>query len=223
MSPADPLKLRGRMQFTAGQLFGRVTKTCLARSLILFKRFLLAQKPRVVTAAMSQTWIVFTDASFEQDSDHTDFAGFGGVLVSPHGRPVSFFSFELKGDNLKYLNPAGKKTAIFQCEFCAVLVALKAWGEQLSSRQVVFYVDNDGVRDVLISCNTADPVGSMLLTNVLELEGALAISSWFTRVPSKSNIADNPSRGEINDPLAVKAKHEQVEPIEILRTLGPVV
>ncbi len=120
MSSADALKLRGRMQFTAGQLFGRVTKTCLARvtnhayrsgsndvadslvsSLILFKRFLLAQKPRVVTAAMSQTWIVFTDASFEQDSDHTDFAGFGGVLVSPHGRPVSFFSFELKGDNLK--------------------------------------------------------------------------------------------------------------------------
>ena len=195
----------------------------LVSSLILFKRFLLARKPRTVTAAMPQTWIVFTDASFEQASDSTDVAGFGGVLVSPHGRPVNFFSFQLQGDNLKYLNPAGKKTAIFQCEFFAVLVASKAWGERLSSRQVVFYVDNDGVRDVLISCNTADPVGSVLLTNVLELEGALAISSWFTRVPSKSNIAENPSRGEINDLLAVKAKHAQVEPIEILRTLGPVV
>ena len=40
---------------------------------------------------------------------------------------------------------------------------------------------------------------------------------------SKSNIADIPSRGEINDLLAVKAKHEQVEPIEILRKVGPVV
>ncbi len=242
LSSADALKLRGRMQFTAGQLFGRVAKTCLARvtnhayrsgsndipdslvsSLVLFKRFLLAQKPRTVTAAMSQTWVVFTDASFEQSSDGTDVAGFGGVLVSPHGRPVSFFSFELSGDNFKYLNPTGKKTAIFQCEFFVVLVALKAWGERLSSRQVVFYVDNDGVRDVPISCNTADPVGSVLLMNALELEGALAISSWFTRVPSKSNIADSPSRGEIKDLLAVKAKHEQVEPIKILRTLGPVV
>ena len=37
-----------------------------------------------------------------------------------------FLSFELNGDNLKYLNPSGKKTAIFQCEFFAVLVALKA-------------------------------------------------------------------------------------------------
>ena len=132
------------------------------------------------------------------------------------------YSIEFELNNLKYLNPSGKKTAIFQCEFFAVLVAFKAWGEQLSSRQVVFYVDNEGVRDVLISCNTADPVGSVLLTNVLELEGALAISSWFTRVPSKSNIADNPSRGEINHLLAVKTKHEQVEPIEILRALGPV-
>ena len=62
----------------------------------------------------------------------------------------------------------------------------------------------------------------MLLTNVLELEGALAISSWFTRVPSKRNIAGSPSRGELNDLIAAKAKHEQVKPIEILRALGPV-
>ena len=194
LSSADALKLRGRMQFTAGQLFGRVAKTCLARvtnhayqssssdvaeslvsSLTLFKRFLLAQKPRVVTTAMLQTWVVFTDASFEHDSEDIDTA-----------------------------------------------VALELWGKLLSSRQVVFYVDNDGVRDVLISCNTAHPVGSVLLTSVLELEGALAISSWFTRVPSKSNIADSPSRGEIADLIALKAKHEQVEPLKILSTLGPV-
>ena len=240
LSSADALKLRGRMQFTAGQLFGRVAKTCLARatnhayrssssdvaeslvsSLTLFKRFLLAQKPRVVTTAMLQTWVVFTDESFERDSEDIETAGFGGVLVSPQGTPVNF-SFELKGGDLSYLNSAGKKTAIFQCEFFAVLVALVLWGKLLSSRQVVFYVDNDGVRDVLISCNTADPVGSVLLTSVLELEGALAISSWFTRVPSKSNIADSPSRGEIADLVALKAKHEQVEPLKILSTLGPV-
>ena len=206
LSSVDALKLRGRMQFTAGQLFGRVAKTCLARvtnhayrsstseagdalisSLVLFKKFLLAQKPRAVTAAMLQTWLVFTDASFEHEAEDIDKAGFGGVLVSPQGKYVKFFSFELRGEDLAHLNPSGKKTAIFQCEFFAVLVALELWGELLSSRQVVFYVDNDGVRDVLISCNTSDPVGSVLLTKVLEKEGACAISSWFTRAPSKSN------------------------------------
>ena len=241
LSSADALKLRGRMQFTAGHLFGRVAKTCLAKvtnhayrsgsndvseslvtSLTLFKRFLLPQKPRIVTAAMSRTWIVFTDASFENTPDGTEVAGFGGVLVSPQGRPVSFFSCELQGDTFLHLNPSKKKTAIFQCEFFAVLVALNTWSDRLSSRQVVFYVDNDGVRDVLISCNTSDPVGSVMLTSVLELEGALAISSWFTRVPSKSNIADSPSKGDINDLLAAKAKNEQVEPMKFLQALGPV-
>ena len=115
LSSVDALKLRGRMQFTAGQLFGRVAKTCLARvtnhayrsntsdvsdplisSLVLFKRFLLAQKPRVVTVAMLQTWLVFTDASFERDAEEIDKAGFGGVLVSPQGKYARFFSLNLE-------------------------------------------------------------------------------------------------------------------------------
>ena len=175
-----------------------------------------------MTAAMLQTWLVFTDASFERDVGEIDKAGFGGVLVSPQGKYSRFFSFELKGEDLELLNPSGKKTEIFQCEFFAVLVALELWGELLSSRQVVFYVDNDGVRDVLISCNTSDPVGSVLLASVLEKEGACALSSWFTRVPSKSNIADDPSRGEIDQLIASQAKHEQVEPVKILKALGPV-
>ena len=62
---------------------------------------------------------------------------------------------------------------------------------------------------------------TMMVSEMLELEGALAISSWFTRVPSKSNIADSPSRGELSDLIAAKAKHGQAEPIEILRALGP--
>ena len=144
------------MQFTAGQLFGRVAKTCLAKvtnhayhsgstdvsdslasSLSLFKTFLLAQRLRLVSPALSQTWTVFTDASYEQDESRRPTAGFGGVLVSPSGKPTNFFSFELSGDDLEKLNPAGKKTAIFQCEFFAVLVALSLWQKKLTNRQVV--------------------------------------------------------------------------------------
>ena len=178
LNSADALKLRGRMQFTSGQLFGRVAKTCLAKvtnhayrsgsteaseslisSLVLFKTFLLAQKPRLVSPSLSQTWTVFTDASYDQDEAGVPTAGFGGVLVSPSGKPTNFFSFELSGKDLEKLNPTAKKTAIFQCEFFAVLVALNLWQQQLTNRQAVFYVDNDGVRDVLISRSTSDPVG----------------------------------------------------------------
>jgi len=98
--------------------------------------------------------------------------------VSPSGRPNNFFSLELLGKDLEKLNPTGKKTAIFQCEFFAVLVALSLWQKQLTNSQVVFYVNNDGVRDVLISCSTSDPVGHALLIRVLELEGTFALSSF---------------------------------------------
>lgn len=157
-----------------------------------------------MTLAMSQTWVVFTDASYEQTQSGEATAGFGGVLVSAVKRPI-FFSFELSGKDVDKLNPSGKKTVIFQCELFAVLVALSVWRDQLSSRQVVFYIDNDRVRDVLISSDTSDPIGHVMLTRVLELEGALAIFSWFTRVPSRSNIADGPSRGECKELIAAKA------------------
>ena len=166
LSSVDALKLRGRMQFTAAQLFGRVAKTCLARvtnhayrsnssdvseplvsSLVLFERFLLAQKPRVVTAAMLQTWVVFTDASFEHDSEEIDKAGFGGVLVSPQGKPVNFFSFELKGDDLGHLNPAAKRPQ----------------SSSVNSLQYLLQL-NHGV-----SCCPVDRSFSMLITTVLEM------------------------------------------------------
>ena len=141
LNSADALKLRGRMQFTSGQLFGRVAKVTshayrsgsteasesLISSLVFFKTFLL------VSPSLSQTWTVFTDASYEQDETGVPTAGFGGVLVSPSGKPTNFFSFELSGKDLEKLNPTAKKTAIFQCEFFAVLVALNLWRQQLTN------------------------------------------------------------------------------------------
>ena len=68
----------------------------------------------------------------------------------------NFFSLKLSGKDLDELNSSGKKTANFQCEFFAVQVALSLWRDQLMNRQVKFYIDNDGVTDVLISCSTSE-------------------------------------------------------------------
>ena len=192
----------------------------LISSLVLFKTFLLAQKPRLVSLSLSQTWTVFTDASYEHDEAGVPTARFGGVLVSPSGKPTNFFSIELPGKDLEKLNPTAKKTAIFQCEFFAVLVALNLWQQQLTNRQVVFYVDNDAVRDVLISCSTSNPVGHALLIKTLRLEGALALSSWFTRVPSKSNIADDRHGVSARSWLQLKCKGTQLIPCQCCCNLG---
>ena len=84
----EALKLRGRMQFSAGQLFGRISRTCLAvvtqhaysktgpklsakavSALSLYLVMLTCDEPRVLAKASSKTWMIFTDASFEPGHD----------------------------------------------------------------------------------------------------------------------------------------------------------
>ena len=217
LTSIQALKLRGRMQFTAGQLFGRVARMCLnqvtqhayrstksvrepetALTLRMYSEFLMPGKPRSITRNLGDTWFVYTDASFESD-ENTFSAGFGGVLVDPTGLPVRYFSFDVTGPDLKLLNPSNKKTIIYECEFFAVSVAFDVWATLLQGKQVVFFIDNNAVRDSLIECGSNSKIASCLLEHMLQEESQSSIISWFARVPSKSNIADDPSTGQTGE------------------------
>ena len=106
LTSIQALKLRGRMQFTAGQRFGRVawmflnpvtqhayrsTKSVLEPetecALRRHSEFLMSGKPRSITRNLGDIWFVYTAASFESDENASS-AGFGGVLVDPTGLPV---------------------------------------------------------------------------------------------------------------------------------------
>lgn len=96
---------------------------------------------------------------------------------------------------MKTLNPNKKKTVICECEFLAVSVAFDVWANLLEGKQVVFFIDNNAVRDSFIACRSSSKVASCILEKILHDESESSIISWFARVPSKSNIADDPSRG----------------------------
>ena len=213
LGTAEALKLRGRMQFTTGQLFGRLSRTALSKvthhayrsnvariskdlqsALFLHDKFLLAGKPRLVSCGMRDTWFVFTDASYDTE-DNTAKAGFGGVLVNPCGKCVSHFGFTLGGQQLSRLNPDTKKTIIHECEFLAVAIALETWKSHFKAKQIVCFIDNNAVRDSLISAKANGNIASSILDRVLSVESDNGLMIWFARVPSKSNTADDPSRG----------------------------
>ena len=97
LSSADALKLRGRLQFADGQLFGRIGKLCLnevtahafanssevsprLRSLLeLFSSQLLDGPPRQICGIAADCFYIFTDACFERD--HTAWpCGVGAVV-----------------------------------------------------------------------------------------------------------------------------------------------
>ena len=213
LTTADALKLRGRLQFTSGQLFGRLSRTTLSKithhayrscnakvhddlcsALTWCDKLLVAGKPRLVTCGMQDTWFVFTDASYEVENDIPS-AGFGGVLVDPKGCCVAHFGFNVEGDQLRRLNPSGKKTIIHECEFLAVAIALRSWRHHLRAKQVVCFIDNNAVRDSLIAAKTSGDIAGRILECVLLDEADNGLMMWFARVLSKSNIADDPSRG----------------------------
>ena len=201
-------RLRGRMQFADGQLFGRSSKLCLkalsdhatktgtfklteqaCRDIERFICFLTKGAPRRVSRVSGDPWIVLTDACFDES-----LCGIGGVLVGPDGCYREFFSARLQPLQLKALGAESRRTVIFEAELLAVLVALTTWSGLIEACPVVFYIDNNAARDVAISGCARSPVSLKLVSGLLALEDRLSIYPWFSRVPSPSNIADAPSR-----------------------------
>lgn len=109
----DALRLRGRLQFAAGQVFGRIAN----------KRFLELGRPRELKMAAEKPWFIQTDACYDSSEDGV-MAGIGAVLFNPAGDPVKFFSHRLSPNVVKKLNPCSKKTAIYECEFFPLLLIL---------------------------------------------------------------------------------------------------
>ena len=211
LSKAEALKLRGRLQFAAGNLFGRVAKAALAAvsahaygtgskvldsrttlALQLHRKFLESGRPRELRPACDQVWFIQTDACFEPVGEGI-FAGIGGVLFSPDGTPVKFLSHKLDAQLLTRLNPGGRKTAIYECEFFALVSALYLWAGWVNSA-VVVYTDNNAVRDAMISCHTSNVVARRVLIAALSIESEYYLAPWYARVPTDSNLADDTSR-----------------------------
>ena len=146
-------------------------------------------------------------------------SGHGGFLVSPTGKPVRFFSGNLTKHHVELLNPKSSKTIIFECEFLAVLIACKAWAKEVAGSQLVVFIDNNALRDSLISCDTSNATASVILKAILQLEDDVKALAWYTRVPSPSNIADDPSRQDCAFLRSLKCQEDKIDMDDILANL----
>ena len=215
MTVIEAQKLRGRMQFMDGQLFGRLGKLCMgevtnhtcnfqsskiiertANALNRFVIFLEHAEPRRIHLSTDMVWHVYTDACYEPTAQSWK-CGLGGVLVGPNGSKVAFFSISLDDDHMGILGVDTKKTIIFEAELLAMVLAFSVWREYLTAMSVICFVDNNSARDVAISGNGRNFTANSLIDFLLKLEMANCTTPWYTRIPTPSNIADNPSRGDV--------------------------
>ena len=97
-------------------------------------------------------------------------AGLGGVLLDARGQPLKFFSLELTKDQRKALGEGCISSIIFEAELCAAILAMVLWKDVLCGRPVVAYIDNNSVRDVLISGSARNRMAIALTKLYLTVE-----------------------------------------------------
>ena len=188
LTKADALKLRGRLQFASGNVFGRIAKSALAAvtthayhgtstsreentrlALTLHKHLLEQGRPRELHFKCCESWCVQTDACYEPQDDGI-FAGIGAVPFAPDGRPTRFFSE--------------------RC--CSVLHR-----QQCGTRCFNFL-------------HSSTDVAKGLLISVLALECIHQVTPWYAPVPTDSNMSDSPSRLDTKRLVALGAGHDSL-------------
>ncbi len=229
LSKAEALCLRGRLQFAAGQVFGRSSRRIChmvtehaynSKSETISDHLALAcevhadvvspSKPRSISSNAKQSMFMFTDASFDR-TDGNPASCIGGVLVDSGNSIQRFFSTDLSADMLHLLGSSEKETVIFEREIIAVAVALDLWKFQLADAGVVTFVDNNSARDAIISAKTSSVAAKVILRKIFIDEEKLCLDLWIARVPSPSNIADLPSRHEVDLLLKLGAHRDYPE------------
>eukprot|EP00435_Cladocopium_sp_Y103_P067672 s1151_g30.t1 len=209
-------RLRGRMQFAEAQLFGRTGKRCLrvltefaegrktslgAKDkffLGLFLELLSANIPREVKALDCENALIFTDACYERDHE-TWPCGLGGVLIASD--KVQFFSLPVDAHVRVLLGENYKKQIIFEAETLAAVVATILWKAELNAKRGVLFVDNEGSKFALLKGLSENTCVDLLAEFFVAVECDIHSTLWIGRVPSKSNVADPPSRGVVDTKL----------------------
>jgi len=171
------------------------------REAISFLRDLLPSLPAAVVqarATLQVPTIVLTDAMYQRGSSRP--AGLGAVYSFPESTgivPRRIFTFgEADAAFLAALANFGERaTYISQLEVLAVLAAISGEaGERLRGQVVHFYIDNQsalsGLHKGYSGCLDMAHLINAFWLRALELR----ITPWFSYVPSKSNLADLPSR-----------------------------
>ena len=228
LSMKDGERLRGRLQFMDGQLFGKLAQLAYkslsrhvasgggrlndrTRAHLRFIRDRIQSgKPKLVSCRLRETLHICVDACHEEGHEHP--AGFGGVLVDESGNQVSYFSELIEADSLRIINAGESQNPIFELECLAILMAVKLWRTRCSERHVVIFTDNNGALGSMIKGYSDNECGARIVHLVHAVLDQTNSVAWFERVSSASNIADAPSRGDITsmrgarfrcDPVAV--------------------
>ena len=151
-------------------------------------------RPIQITANFLETWYIFTDGACETNENGEKVGGVGGVLISSCGRYLQHFGANVPGDIMQLLLKHSDHP-VHELEVMPVLISFLLWKSFIAKGQVMHYSDNDSCRFALMKGVGETPIARCLVDSILRLENSSQTKSWYSRVPSHSNVSDDPSRG----------------------------
>lgn len=216
MSMKDAERLRGRLQWFETFSSGRVAQQALRNlsklastgrrsealtpseleNISFLRCRVISAPPTRIRATSLKTWYIFSDGACEGDSEKI--GSVGAVLISPCGVPVEFISEEVPLDWMK-LFLEGSNHPIYELELLPVWISLVEWEGHLENSQCVFFLDNEAARGSLINGSSSQAQGAQLVRAFVWTEMKIQVKVWFARVPTSSNVADDPSRLQVQE------------------------
>lgn len=140
--------------------------------------------------------VVFTDGACEDEG-----TSIGGVLFKDGQRPQVFRCVLAQEDVEELKDKAGQKQVIGQAEILPILKAKHTWQKELENRRVLFFVDNESAKIALIRAYSPVLSSLKLVMDSAAWDYRHQCGSWYSRVPTVCNIADDPSRMVVGDYL----------------------
>ena len=214
LTAKDAERLRGRLLFFESFVFGRVANLTLKQfgdlcrlgrtssklspaEVEVVKRLLVrveTAQPIPLSVASLETWIVFTDGAVEGDEPS---GSVGGVLIAPNHRIVHHFGSVAPKAVMDSLLRCSKHP-IHELEMIPIFISFILWGRLMRGGQIVHYVDNESVRLALLKGSGETPTARRVADEIMSCELFFCTRSWYARVSSVSNLADDPSRGNFS-------------------------
>ncbi|CAK9102393.1 Uncharacterized protein SCF082_LOCUS47864 [Durusdinium trenchii] len=136
--------------------------------------------------------LVFSDGAWEPENSVK--AGAGIVFVDPVRGTRIVNEVDVDPRLITRWLSMGKTQIIAELELLPVLAGLSHYADAVRGRRVLWFVDNNSVRDMLAKGSSPAIQLFTMLVEVGRLTHIVQAMIWYSRVPSKSNIADLPSR-----------------------------
>ena len=155
-------------------------------------RMLESAKPRRIEVNFQrQPVLVFTDGSLE-----SGFAGIGAAIIDSATGQSWVCQGEVPSQLMQRWKSSVGDHLICQIELYVMVLVRHQFSELLHQRRSIWWVDNDAARYCTIKGLSPSPSMRALVREFYAADALRPSFSWIERVPSKSNCADGPSRGD---------------------------